>query len=127
MRVFVENEYEVLVLGLGKQKFDEFADARENERRKPQRFSGKGGKAFKVVRLGGLAALVVDRCVVRQIGESLLDELAFADATPAVNENIALLGRLERFLNTGELMLPANEFYLLGSFRLGFVRVNCSA
>ena len=53
----------------------------------------------------------------------LLDELTFSDATPAVNENIALLSYFERFLNTGEFTLPANEFHLLGSFRLGSVRV----
>ena len=38
-----------------------------------------------------------------------------------------LLGCFERFLNTGEFTLPANEFHLLGSFRLGFVRVRLNS
>ena len=35
---------------------------------KAQRFSNKDGQTLEVVCLGGLAALVIDRCDVRQIG-----------------------------------------------------------
>ena len=90
--ILVDGEHDLLACRSVEDKAQGGLDVGEGERRHIEGLRDDLGEVFRVVLGGGLAALVVDGTCVACLPHGVEDELALANAPPAVEECCVLDG-----------------------------------